>query len=275
MTSWAMLVADRLGIALDQTRGHAWRHRCSCPEGSGHIRFRSLQSGGAAVYQAAEQVVEKATRLAADLLEANPDDIELDKEPRRFHVAGTPSAAMSWAELAVASRGGGPLRPRSTSPPRAPLSPSAPTSWWPRWTPRPDGSSSSGIVAVDDAGRIAQPAARRGPGARGPRPRGWPRPSSKRCATTTHGNPITANLADYAFVSAAELPSFETHPMETPTPLNPLGAKGIGESGTIGSTPAVQNAVVDALAHLGVRHVDMPTTPMRVWNAIEEARSNR
>jgi carbon-monoxide dehydrogenase large subunit len=87
------------------------------------------------------------------------------------------------------------------------------------------------------------------------------------------GNPLTGNLADYGAISAAELPSFETVHLETPTPLNELGAKGIGESGTIGATPAVQNAVVDALAHLGVRHVEMPATPERVWQAIEEARA--
>jgi carbon-monoxide dehydrogenase large subunit len=85
------------------------------------------------------------------------------------------------------------------------------------------------------------------------------------------GNPITSNLADYAAITAAELPSFELVAMETPTTLNPLGVKGIGEAGTIGATPAVQNAVVDALAHLGVRHIDMPTTPERVWTAITAA----
>src|SRR5204862_3770940 len=85
------------------------------------------------------------------------------------------------------------------------------------------------------------------------------------------GNPVTSNLADYAMISATELPTFELVPMETPTPRNPLGAKGIGESGTIGATPAVQNAVVDALAHLGVRHVDMPLTAERVWRAIQTA----
>jgi carbon-monoxide dehydrogenase large subunit len=85
------------------------------------------------------------------------------------------------------------------------------------------------------------------------------------------GNPITSNFADYAIVTAAELPSFELVAMETPTPINPLGAKGIGESGAIGATPAVQSAVCDALAHLGVRHVDMPCTPERVWRAIAEA----
>ena len=86
------------------------------------------------------------------------------------------------------------------------------------------------------------------------------------------GNPITSNLADYAFITAAELPSFERIPMETPTPRNPLGAKGIGEAGTIGATPAVQNAVIDAVHHLGVRHIDMPCTANRVWAALQSAR---
>jgi len=85
------------------------------------------------------------------------------------------------------------------------------------------------------------------------------------------GNPITGNLADYTFISAAELPDFEVVHQETPTPYNPLGAKGIGESGTVGSTPAVQSAVIDALAGFGVRHLDMPLTPERVWRAIASA----
>ncbi len=84
------------------------------------------------------------------------------------------------------------------------------------------------------------------------------------------GNPITSNFADYSIISAAELPSFELVTMETPTDVNPLGAKGIGESGTIGSTPAVQSAVVDALSPFGVRHLDMPATPERVWRAIND-----
>ena len=85
------------------------------------------------------------------------------------------------------------------------------------------------------------------------------------------GNPLTSSLVDYGIPTAAELPSFEAHSTETPTPLNPLGAKGIGEAATIGSTPAVQNAVIDALAHLGVRHLDMPCTPERVWRTIRDA----
>jgi hypothetical protein len=86
------------------------------------------------------------------------------------------------------------------------------------------------------------------------------------------GNPITSNLADYGFISAAELPSFERVPMETPTPRNPLGAKGIGEAGTIGATPAVHNAVVNAVSHLGVTHIDMPCTSFNVWTAIQAVR---
>ena len=87
------------------------------------------------------------------------------------------------------------------------------------------------------------------------------------------GNPLTANFLAYAFPSAAELPSFDAVAMETPTPLNPLGAKGIGESGTIGATPAVQNAVVDALAPFGVRHIEMPANGERVWRALRDART--
>jgi carbon-monoxide dehydrogenase large subunit len=85
------------------------------------------------------------------------------------------------------------------------------------------------------------------------------------------GNPMTSNLTTYSIPSAAELPSFETAHTITPTTRNPLGAKGIGESGTIGAGPAVHNAVVDALAHLGVRHIDMPASPERVWRAIRDA----
>jgi carbon-monoxide dehydrogenase large subunit len=89
----------------------------------------------------------------------------------------------------------------------------------------------------------------------------------------SEGNPLTTSLIDYAIPTIGEIPAIETVPMETPTPLNPLGAKGIGESGTIGATPAAQNAVIDAVSYLGVRHIDMPLHPMRVWEAIQTARS--
>ena len=126
-------------------------------------------------------------------------------------------------------------------------------------------------VACDDAGRVLNPLLLEGQ-IHGGVAQGTAQALLEEVRYDADGNPITSNLADYAFISAAELPSFEVVHMETPTFLNPLGAKGIGESGTIGSTPAVQSAVVDAVSHLGVRHIDMPTTAERVWLAIAAAK---
>jgi carbon-monoxide dehydrogenase large subunit len=125
-------------------------------------------------------------------------------------------------------------------------------------------------VAVDDCGRIVNPLLVTGQ-QHGGIAQGIAQALWEEIIYDTAGNPLTATLADYSMPSAAEFPSFETANTETPTFRNPLGAKGIGESGTIGSTPAVHNAVVDALAHLGVRHIPMPCTPERVWRAIAAA----
>jgi carbon-monoxide dehydrogenase large subunit len=127
-------------------------------------------------------------------------------------------------------------------------------------------------VAVDDCGRVLNPllvaGQQHGGIAQGAAQALW-----EAVTYDEDGNPQTANLMDYAIPSAAELPSFEASNTETPTPLNPLGAKGIGESGTIGSTPALHNAVVDAVSHLGIRHIDMPLSAQRVWDAIAAARA--
>jgi carbon-monoxide dehydrogenase large subunit len=127
------------------------------------------------------------------------------------------------------------------------------------------------VVAADDAGRILNPLLAEGQ-IHGGLASGIAQALLEEIVYSPDGTPLTTNLADYGMISAAELPSFETIHVETPSPLNPLGAKGIGESGTIGSTPAIHNAVCDALAHLGVTHVDMPCTPERVWAAIQAAR---
>ena len=123
------------------------------------------------------------------------------------------------------------------------------------------------FVAVDDAGKILNPLLAEGQ-VHGGIAQGVAQALYEQFRYDDDGNPLTTNLADYAFPSAAELPSFELISCETPTDRNELGAKGIGESGTIGSTPAVWNAVVDALAHFGVTHLDIPTTPERIWTAI-------
>jgi carbon-monoxide dehydrogenase large subunit len=125
-------------------------------------------------------------------------------------------------------------------------------------------------VAVDDCGRILNPMLVDGQ-VHGGLASGISQALWEQMVYDEDGNPLTSTLAEYAMPSAAELPTFEVAHTETPSPLNPLGAKGIGESATVGSTPAVQNAVVDALSHLGVRHVDMPCTPERVWRTIEDA----
>jgi carbon-monoxide dehydrogenase large subunit len=125
-------------------------------------------------------------------------------------------------------------------------------------------------VAVDDAGRILNPLLAEGQ-VHGGIAQGVAQALFEEFRYDGDGNPLTTTLADYAFPSAAELPSFELHGQETPTDRNELGAKGIGESGTIGSTPAVWNAVIDALSPFGVTHLDIPTTPERIWRAIRTA----
>ena len=126
-------------------------------------------------------------------------------------------------------------------------------------------------VAVDDCGRILNPALVRGQ-QHGGIAQGIAQALFEEVVYDEVGNPVTGTLATYLMPSAADLPTFETANTETLTDVNPLGAKGIGESGSIGSTPAVQNAVVDALSHLGVRHVDLPCSPERVLAAISNSR---
>jgi CO/xanthine dehydrogenase Mo-binding subunit len=127
------------------------------------------------------------------------------------------------------------------------------------------------IVAGDDAGPVVNPLAFRGQ-RHGGLAQGVAQALLEIMDYDDDGNPVTATFADYSIVTAAELPDFELIDSETPTDRNPLGVKGIGEAATIGSTPATQSAVVDALAHLGVRHINMPTTPQRVWQAINDAK---
>ena len=129
------------------------------------------------------------------------------------------------------------------------------------------------MITCDDAGRIINPLLVEGQ-RHGGIAQGAAQALLEEIRFDDDGNPITSNFADYGIISAAELPTFELETMETPTPANPLGAKGIGESGAIGATPAVQSAVCDAVAHLGVRHIDIPCTPERVWRAIEAAKAD-
>lgn len=126
-------------------------------------------------------------------------------------------------------------------------------------------------VAVDDCGTVINPLLVRGQ-QQGGAAQGISQALWEEFRYDEAGQPITSTLADYLLPSSADLVPLETHLTVTETDRNPLGAKGIGEAATVGSTPAVQNAVIDAVAHLGVRHIDIPCTPDRVWDAIEQAR---
>ena len=130
------------------------------------------------------------------------------------------------------------------------------------------------LVGVDDAGRLLNPLLAAGQ-VHGGMAQGAAEALQEAIDYADDGTPRTTNFADYPVISAAELPSFEVHHLETPTWVNPLGAKGVGESGTVGALPAVYNAIVDAVAHLGVRHLSLPCTPERVWRAITAADHDR
>ena len=267
-TAWAMLVSDATGIPFEKI-DFRFGDTDDIDRGGGTGGSRSLQVGGSAVKLATDAVIEKARQRAADLLEAAVEDIVIDTVRGAFHVAGSPAPARSWAELLV---GFDEVL-------------DAEVDYVPEGATFPFGThvcvvevdTETGAVGVvrhiacDDAGTIINPLIVDGQ-VHGGIAQGVAQALLEAVSYDPDGNPITSNLADYGFISAAELPSFERVPMETPTPRNPLGAKGIGEAGTIGATPAVHNAVIDAVSHLGVTHIDMPCTSVNVWNALQKVR---
>jgi carbon-monoxide dehydrogenase large subunit len=267
-TAFAQIISATLGVPME---GVTLLHSdtAAVPEGQGTYGSRSLQLGGSSILVAAETVLSLAKQRAANLLEANPDDVVLFDDGR-FGVAGTPARSLGWAELA--GDGKDPLRAEAKHPQSAQTYPFGAHVVVVEVDTETGAVDLLRVVAVDDCGRVLNPLLAGGQ-VHGGLAQGIAQALFEEFAYDADGTPLTATLADYLVPSAAELPSFETAHTETPTPLNPLGAKGIGESGTIGSTPAVHNAVVDAVAHLGVRHVDMPCTPERVWRAIRAARS--
>ncbi len=268
-TAFAMITSDQTGIPMDRIE-LVWGDTDLVPVGGGTMGSRSLQQGGAAVNKAAIELVEQATKLAARLLEADEADIVFEKDSGSFNVIGTPAVSKTWADLAVAMKAEGGLKQSTT------FTASSATFPFGAHVAVVEVDTETGQVrhlrhvACDDAGRVLNPLLLDGQ-IHGGVAQGTAQALLEEVCYDADANPITSNLAEYAMISAAELPSFEVIHMETPTPVNPLGAKGIGESGTIGSTPAVQSAVIDALSHLGVRHIDMPATAERVWRAIANA----
>ncbi|MFN8026056.1 MAG: molybdopterin cofactor-binding domain-containing protein [Acidimicrobiia bacterium] len=204
------------------------------------------------------------------MLEAAPEDIVVTGDGGLM-VAGTPSKSFTWAEVATEAAGQGePLAAEydfKASEASFPFGAHVAVVEIDRDTGEVDLVKH---VAVDDCGRIINPMLVDGQ-VHGGLASGISQALYEHFVYDDDGNPLTSTLAEYALPSAAEFRHWDVAHTETPSPLNPLGAKGIGESATVGSTPAVQNAVVDALSHLGVRHLDMPLTPEKVWRAIRDA----
>lgn len=269
VTSWAMIASSETGISIEDI-DVVWGDTDLVPSGGGTMGSRSLQQGGAAVQKVSIELVDVARKHAARLMEANESDVVLDKTNGAFHVAGTPAVSKSWADVAKAAdptiglaQEGIFVANSATFPFGAHVAIVEVDIETGQVTHRRH-------IACDDAGKVINPLILEGQ-IHGGIAQGTAQALLEEFRYDDDGNPITSNFADYAIISAVELPSIEVVHMETPTFVNPLGAKGIGESGTIGSTPAVQSAVIDALMHLGVRHIDMPTTPERVWSAIMSA----
>ncbi len=267
-TTWAMLVADTLGVPMDRiTVVHGDTDLVASSSITGGSR--SVQLGGTNVTRAASIVADQARGIAARLLEADVADVVIADGV--FHVAGAPAISRTWAKVAaVAATERTPLYGEGDFSQAGGTFPSGAHLAVVELDTETGRAVLKQLVAVDDAGRIINPLLAEGQ-VHGGLAQGVAQALFEEVVYDEDGNPLTSNFADYGIPSAAELPSFVTVHVETPSPLNDLGAKGIGESGTIGATPAVQSAVIDAVAHLGVRHIDMPCTSQRVWTAIQNA----
>jgi carbon-monoxide dehydrogenase large subunit len=265
-TVWAMLASEELGIPIEKITVK-WGDTDLVPKGGGTAGSRSLQQGGAAVKQAALELVDLARIRASEALEVAPEDLIVDYDLAGLAVRGDPGASVSFASLAEKE----PLLVRTVFTAAGATYPFGAHVAVAEVDVETGKAVLTRLIALDDAGTLINPLLAEGQ-RHGGLAQGAAQALLEEVLYDDDGNPTTTTFADYPIVSATELPSFELVTTETPTSYNPLGAKGIGEAGTIGSTPAVQNAVIDAVAHLGVRHIDMPTTSMRVWSAINAAK---
>lgn len=275
-TTWAQIVSDQLGIPVDRVRvTHG--DTAESPMGIGTFGSRSAAVDGAATFEAAQEVRAKAAKIAAHLLEAAEEDIRF--ADGGAHVAGSPDTAVDWSELATVAYQphrlpeglAGGLEAHSI------FSPGNAT--WPFGShlalvevdPETGDVKILRYVAMDDCGNVINPMIVDGQ-VHGGIAQGVGQAMFEDAIYDEDGNLLSASLLDYPIPTAGDLPTFELHRTVTPTDVNPLGVKGIGEAGTIGSAQTIVNAVVDALAPLGIDHVDMPLRPRRIWQAINDAK---
>ncbi|SEG34424.1 carbon-monoxide dehydrogenase large subunit [Thermomonospora echinospora] len=273
-TAWAQITADRLGVPFEDVRVLHGDTSVS-PKGMDTYGSRSLAVGGIALVNACDKVVDKARRVAAHLLEAAEEDLEFTGG--RFSVRGVPDQARTIQEVALAAFAAHDL-PDGVEP-----SLDSDATFDPDNFSFPHGTHLCAVevdtetgfvrirsyVAVDDVGLVVNPLIVEGQ-VHGGLAQGIAQALYEEAVYDAEGNLTTTTMADYLIPSAADLPHFVTDRTETPATTNPLGVKGVGEAGTIASTPAVVNAIVDALRPYGVRDVPMPCTPERVWRALNE-----
>ena len=276
VTSWSQIAADALGVTPDDVEVlHG--DTATSPHGLDTYGSRSLPVGGVAVHMAAQKVQDKAKKIAAHMLEASEDDLEF--EGGQFRVAGSPDQSVTIQDVAASAFGGIEI-PEDMEPGLT-----ADTFYDPPNFVFPFGAhicvvevdtetgktSVRDYFGVDDCGPVINPIIVDGQ-VHGGIAQGIAQALYEEAIYDEDGTLVTGSMVDYMIPGAPELPNYTLDRTVTPSPTNVMGVKGIGEAGTIGSPPAVINAVIDALKPFGVTHIDMPASPMRVWETIQAAK---
>jgi carbon-monoxide dehydrogenase large subunit len=274
-TTFAQIVAHEFGVPVENVEIVAGDTE-STPQGWGTYGSRTTAVSGSAVKLAAVKVKEKAKKLAAHLLEASEDDLEWTDG--KYAVKGSPDQAKSFAELALMANVAWNL-PAGMDPALEASAFFDPTNFvFPFGThlctvevdPETGAVTILRYIAVDDCGPRINPMIVEGQ-VHGGVIQGIGEALQEIAVYDDQGQLLTGTMMDYAVPKASQMPRIEVHAQETPSPVNPLGVKGIGEAGTIASAACVINAVCDALSPLGIKHIDKPVTPARVWAAIQQA----
>jgi carbon-monoxide dehydrogenase large subunit len=276
-TTFAQIISDQLGVAVDDVQV-VYGDTDETPMGWGTYGSRTTPVSSGAIMGAVEQIKEKGRKIAAHLLEASEEDIEF--ADGNFFVKGSPEQAQSIQDIALAANTAWNM-PEGVDPGLEASAFFDPTNFvYPFGShiaivevdPETGEIELQRYIAVDDCGPIINPMIVEGQ-IHGGIVQGVGQALWEAAHYDEKGQLTTGSMMDYAIPRAADLPNFELAKTETPTTVNPLGVKGVGETGTIGSTPAVYNAVMDALAPLGVKQIHMPLTPERVWRAIQDAQA--
>jgi len=276
-TTFAQIISDRLGVPFDDITVQ-FGDTSTTPQGNGTMGSRGLAVGGGAVMLSVDRIQEKARRIAASALEVSFDDVEF--ADAKFGVKGSPDKAMTLAEIAYVAYNEMDKLPQEVDPglettdffrPEDETFPFGTHIAVVEIMPDTGDVKLLRYVSVDDCGYIVSPMLVEGQ-VHGGLAQGIAQALLEEVRYDDNGQVLTGTLMDYAIPKANRFPMFETDHTETTTPINPLGAKGIGEAATIGSTPAIANAVNDALKAFGVEHLDMPFRPEKVWASIQQAK---